>query len=155
MPYAVIVAGTDFSAGGDAAVGEAAEIARRHGARLVVAYVVPPLVAPSPLVDDLMISQATMGVRENLRASGEREIKSRYQEKLAGLAVEPAVLDGEPAWELCELARRKGADLLAVGATGLSGLARVVFGSVASRVVRQAPCSVLIARARVASKAGA
>ncbi len=131
MPYAVIVAGTDFSAGGDAAVGEAAEIARRHGARLVVAYVVPPLVAPSPLVDDLMISQATMGVRENLRASGDG--RSNPATRKSG---RPGGGARGPGWRAGLGALRagppQGGGPPGRGRHRSSGLARVVFGSVAS-----------------------
>lgn len=53
---------------------------------------------------------------------------------------------GKPAPEILELAREIGADLIILGTKGLTGLERVVVGSVAERVVREAGCTVEVAR---------
>jgi len=54
---------------------------------------------------------------------------------------------GVPARELADLAREVGADLLVVGTHGRRGMRRLFLGSVAERVLRAAPCPVLVARA--------
>jgi nucleotide-binding universal stress UspA family protein len=55
---------------------------------------------------------------------------------------------GHAAEEILELAREVGADLIIVGSKGLTGVERLVIGSVAERVVREAGCSVEVARAK-------
>ena len=53
---------------------------------------------------------------------------------------------GKPADELLDLARDIGADLIIVGKNGLSGVERLVLGSVSEKVVRDAGCTVEVAR---------
>ncbi|HEY0986374.1 MAG TPA: universal stress protein, partial [Kofleriaceae bacterium] len=53
---------------------------------------------------------------------------------------------GRAAEEILELARDVGADLIIVGSKGLTGVERLVIGSVAERVVREAGCTVEVAR---------
>jgi len=55
---------------------------------------------------------------------------------------------GKPAEELLILARDVGADLIIVGSKGLTGLERLVLGSVAETVVREAKCTVEVARVK-------
>ena len=55
---------------------------------------------------------------------------------------------GKPAAEILELAREVGADRIVVGTKGLTGVEHFVLGSVAERVVREAGCTVEIARAK-------
>lgn len=60
--------------------------------------------------------------------------------------VEVRVLDGRPATEILAEAERFDADLIVVGARGLSTVRRLLIGSVSSEVVDHAPCPVLVAR---------
>lgn len=53
---------------------------------------------------------------------------------------------GKPAKEILELAREVGADLIVIGSKGLVGVERLVLGSVSERVVREAGCTVEVAR---------
>ena len=53
---------------------------------------------------------------------------------------------GKPADELLALARDVGADLIIVGSKGLTGVERLVLGSVSEKVVREARCTVEVAR---------
>jgi nucleotide-binding universal stress UspA family protein len=62
----------------------------------------------------------------------------------AGIRTETEVLSGDPAHELVSAARRSEADLMVVGTSGLTGVARAVLGSVARNVLINARCSVLI-----------
>lgn len=60
-----------------------------------------------------------------------------------GLQVQPLVLNGVPFVEIVRCARDREADLIVLGTHGRSGLAHLLIGSVAERVVRKAPCPVL------------
>ncbi len=50
---------------------------------------------------------------------------------------------GDPASEILEMAREKGVDLIVMGTHGRTGLLHLLLGSVAERVIRQAPVPVL------------
>ena len=56
------------------------------------------------------------------------------------------IVSGRPFEEICKLAREIKADLIILPTRGLSGLKHVLLGSTAERVVRHAPCPVLIPR---------
>jgi nucleotide-binding universal stress UspA family protein len=53
---------------------------------------------------------------------------------------------GHPADQILALAREVGADLVFIGSHGLTGVERVLIGSVSERVVREAQCPVMVAR---------
>ncbi|HSN30405.1 MAG TPA: universal stress protein [Kofleriaceae bacterium] len=53
---------------------------------------------------------------------------------------------GKPADEILRVAQDVGADLIIVGSKGLTGLERAVLGSVSEKVVREAGCTVEVAR---------
>jgi nucleotide-binding universal stress UspA family protein len=55
---------------------------------------------------------------------------------------------GHPADQILELAREVGADLVFIGSHGLTGVERILIGSVSERVVREAHCPVMVARAK-------
>jgi universal stress protein A len=69
-------------------------------------------------------------------------------EKAVGKKVRTTALfrDGTPHREIAEAARELGADLIIISTHGHKGLARMVLGSTAEKVVRYAPCPVLIVR---------
>jgi nucleotide-binding universal stress UspA family protein len=60
----------------------------------------------------------------------------------------------EPSSAICARAAEIGADLIAAGTRGHTGLAHVVFGSIAERVARLAKCAVLTAHADTPAPAG-
>jgi nucleotide-binding universal stress UspA family protein len=58
------------------------------------------------------------------------------------------VFSGRPFEEICRVAREIEADLIILATRGHGGLRRVVLGSTAERVIRYAPCPVLIPRGK-------
>jgi nucleotide-binding universal stress UspA family protein len=60
------------------------------------------------------------------------------------ITVEPIARKGDPAAILLEAAREARADLIVIGRRGRDFAARTLLGSVAQRVVNQAPCDVLV-----------
>ena len=63
-----------------------------------------------------------------------------------GLAIDTVAREGDPAHVIAEEAEKRGADLIAMGTRGLSGLRHLVLGSTAERVVEYAPCPVMTIR---------
>lgn len=79
-----------------------------------------------------------------------QEVVRRAVERLrnAKLAVSGATFSGDPKTVIVDRARTGGADLLVVGSHGDSTVARLLLGSVSSAVLRYAPCSVEVVRAK-------
>lgn len=63
-----------------------------------------------------------------------------------GLTVETVSREGDPTHVIAEEAEKRGADLIAMGTRGLSGLRHLLLGSNAERVVEHAPCPVMTIR---------
>ncbi|MCA1957567.1 MAG: universal stress protein [Nitrospira sp.] len=82
-----------------------------------------------------------------LRQAG-KLLAQRYEEKMAkaGFQVEEAMRLGKPASEILTQAKRWKADLIVTGAKGLGAIGRALLGSVSTRVVQHASCSVLVVR---------
>lgn len=146
-PTGRVVAAIDFS---DASIralrGLAGSWARRLRGGLWVDYVLDlppaPVAAPFPyLPAGLIPSGAEL---EKLRTDKQTEVEAAMRE--AGVEGKAVVLDGFPPLAICRHARELEAELIVVGTTGKTGLKRVALGSVAERVVREAPCSVVVAR---------
>lgn len=64
----------------------------------------------------------------------------------AGYVVEQAPKLGNPADEILTIAQERNADLIVTGAKGLGAIGRLLLGSVSTRVVQHATCSVLVVR---------
>ncbi|MCO6509206.1 MAG: universal stress protein [Aridibacter famidurans] len=56
---------------------------------------------------------------------------------------------GSPAWEVLAFAEAMAADLIVVGAKGMSAVERVLLGSVSQKVVTEAKCPVRVSRGKV------
>jgi universal stress protein A len=66
---------------------------------------------------------------------------------LHGINGEHRVAVGNASEAVVQVAREMGADLIVIGTSGRSRLARLVLGSTAEQVCHTAPCSVLAVRA--------
>ncbi|HEY8504976.1 MAG TPA: universal stress protein, partial [Gemmataceae bacterium] len=62
------------------------------------------------------------------------------------IRVEHVFLEGDPATEINRYAAEASIDLIVVGTHGRTGAERLLMGSVAERVLRGAPCSVLVVK---------
>jgi nucleotide-binding universal stress UspA family protein len=97
-------------------------------------------VAPRDIAHDDVALRAGSYTDEVARAFA----KLREQlEVRAGVVVEETVLHGDPATELLAFAETVSADLIATGSHGHGFVTRMLIGSVATRILRCAVCSVL------------
>jgi nucleotide-binding universal stress UspA family protein len=62
------------------------------------------------------------------------------------ITVNHVLLEGDPAGEIARYAADAGIDVIVIGTHGRTGVDRLVMGSVAERVMREAPCSVLVVK---------
>ena len=128
----------DFSPSADAALATAADLAALHDGTLRVLHVIPPIrpahgrPLPPPSGD-------IAAARERLAAVVARATARRKVRATSTVEIGPPVA--------CILAAAAKADAIVMGTLGQTGLARLLIGSVAERVVRHAPVPVLTVRA--------
>jgi len=164
---------TDFSAAADRALVRAVQLARERGARLSVLHVIPqgPLALArrfslqSPEVAE---AEARQGARQELVRQVEQQLRQLSGSSPAlsdstapetappalamdGLpSVELIVEVGRPGPEIAAAAARLGADLIILGAHGERFIKEVLLGSTVHKVLRLAPCPVLVVKQPVA-----
>lgn len=129
-----VVAGYDGSDAARRALARVRDLGARTRRVLVVA-VAPDLRSPG------LASELAGGTFDGERL--EEEARGLLDAPEHG-RVEIRTTVGDPAVVLVEVAREVGADLLVVGRRGGDFVARTLLGSVAERVVKQAPCDVLV-----------
>jgi nucleotide-binding universal stress UspA family protein len=138
-----ILVPVDFSAPSRQAFQAAIQLAQRFGSRLAVAHVTR---ANRP---DSHIAAEQAGITFDTQRAGRAKLTEFIQrEKLGNLQPARIVADGVPFDEIAKAARAWEADLLVIATHGYTGLKHVLLGSTAERVVRHAPCPVLVVRSR-------
>ncbi len=136
-PKRILVA-TDFSAGSDEALMHAIDLAKATSASVEILYVL------EPELEEFPFWPSYYGVHGDVIAHinhGLSECAGRVAQ--AGLTCNTKMIEGVAAPEIVNYARDIHADLVVVGTHGRRGLAHVVLGSVAERVVQHATCPVL------------
>jgi len=131
-----IVVGTDFTTDSGKAVAYAGELAKALGARLTVVHVDEA----AAFVPGSDLAKAEGRADRTHMDAVVRELTDRAV-RARGL-----VRPGLPAEGLCEFASEEHADLVVVGGHGHDCFAGVTLSSVAERVLRDAPCPVLMVR---------
>lgn len=133
-----VLAATDFSETAAAALDWAVEVARPHGARVVLVHVLalpaPPtdLISPRPDLEHHLEGAAQAKLDETTAALRER-----------GVEVEARLVRGQAARAIVETAAELAADLVVAGTRGLGGLRHLVLGSTSQRIVQHARPPVL------------
>jgi nucleotide-binding universal stress UspA family protein len=143
IPHHILVP-TDFSMYADRALAYAVRLATALQSRLTLLHVIHSTLLEVPGMEteptyhtylhelEETVSQTLQGMCQQLRD--------------AGIPGDIAIVHGVPYHEIIEIAAAKNVDLIVMGSHGRTGLAHVLLGSVAERVVRLAPCSVLVVR---------
>jgi len=91
----------------------------------------------------LMKVELDQSTREQLEKKLLAEVPEEIQNR-----VETTILFGVPFLEIIMAARDKNIDLIVIGTHGRTGLAHMIIGSVAEKVVRKAPCPVLSVKSK-------
>jgi nucleotide-binding universal stress UspA family protein len=142
-PLRIVLIGSSLEAESDQVVRSGLAVARACGARvqLVHAARIEPLLIgmEAGLGPDFMREEIACRKDELKRQSERLGIGAS---ELAGVSVQA----GAPHQILTDVARKAGADLIVVGATGSGPFAAELLGSTADRVLRKAPCPVLLVR---------
>ena len=132
-----ILCPVDFSESSDAALDLASKLARENGAKLFIVHVEEnPAVVHPGLFGGL--PPATWKEKHKLSKTLPSATEVRFEHDL---------LVGDPAEEIVAFAKRKDVDLIVMGSHGLTGIIRILMGSVAEGVVRRSPVPVLTLKA--------
>src|SRR5579862_5170582 len=145
LPIKNILCPTDFSEPSLAAVKTAGELAEHFGSEICLVYVVPtiPLPTSDPVYDFELPEYEKI-----LHDDAVRKLRDLREEAIkSGVAARTIVGHGQAADEIVIIAEREKVDLIVIATHGSTGLRHFVFGSVAEKVVRVAPCAVLTLRA--------
>jgi nucleotide-binding universal stress UspA family protein len=92
--------------------------------------------------------QALLAAHAGTQKATAEQVLDRAEALLADttVRVERRSLQGSPSEEILHAANGHGADLVVVGSRGLGRFRRILLGSVSERVLREAPCPVLVVR---------
>jgi len=139
-----ILVPTDFSEYADQALNYAIQLAQQLQAHITLLHIIDT--APLGVVEG-----ATM-LPPSYWQELETDIEQIMEESLkrlhdVGLQGETVIVHGVPFQTIVDTAEDKGADVIIMGTHGRTGLPHAIIGSVAEKVVRLAPCPVLVTRA--------
>jgi nucleotide-binding universal stress UspA family protein len=140
LPIRTILCPTDFSPRSEYAFQLACALARDYGARLLVMHVIEPGIVGYPL-GPVTPTPPPADYKERLWEAFRRLQAS--DPKIRELRLDTKMVEGDAKDKICSLARETGCDLIVMGTHGRSGVGRMLLGSVAEQVLRNAPCPVL------------
>ncbi len=166
MIWKTILVPHDFSSSANHALAIARDEAKAHGAKLLLLHVIElPLVIPWNTVIVPQDSTTAIGAASNsvvvpgavtgpisMRDYAIQEGEKHLADLAArvgkdGVSAETFIRSGKAEDEILKFAAERGVDLIAMGTAGRTGLAHLLIGSVAERVVRMSKCAVLTIRA--------
>lgn len=143
LRFQKILCPLDLSAVSQRGLLNATRLARVFGGDLVVLTVVTTI--------GWLSAAVATGQMAGAAAEYENKWRSEFEQFLRGISFaevkwQPEVRQGVPDQQIVAAAREHQADLIVMGATGRTGLGRVLLGSVTRRVLQQLPCSLLVVK---------
>ena len=148
-----VLAATDLSDQSLVAVKTAAALAEKLEARLTLIHCfdpvpyIPPMGIPhAQRLAESIEEEMTEAIGKKLQEVRERHLGGVREVRIA------SVKGPSAAGTVCEYAEEHDVDWIVVGTHGRTGLRHMLVGSVAEKIVRHAPCSVVVARTRASDK---
>jgi nucleotide-binding universal stress UspA family protein len=143
-----ILAPTDFSHHAEGAVRYACGLAEKFGATLHLLHVLPDVIVPVGPDPALITSVPPEYYAETQAQSREALTQVVAPDWPQPQQIVHEVDWGDPVEGIVRYATERGIDLIVLATHGRTGLSHVLLGSVAERIVREAPCPVLTIRDR-------
>lgn len=134
----------DFSEHSKNALQYAISFAKQYNAELILTYVIEPTIYPA----DFSFGQvAVPNIENELCERGRLELDHLVETQIAGiLPARTMIRTGKPFLEIIKTASEEYVDLIIIATHGHTGVEHLLFGSTAEKVVRKAPCPVLVVR---------
>ena len=134
-----ILVATDFSAASESALVAGLSIARRYGSKVCLAHVFRPDAYHSVAPDSRQ-----RALDDAWRDAQRQMMDQLIAGRLSGIPNEVIVEQGDSLWDvLSRMIGERHVDLVVVGTRGRTGIRKLLMGSVAEDIFRQAPCPVL------------
>jgi nucleotide-binding universal stress UspA family protein len=154
--YRRILVPLDGSALAEAALPHAATLATHFQSSLTLLQVATPAAVASstlaaPGADAALALEA---IEASEQAAKEYLAAIAQQPELRGIAVQMEVVEGIPAREIVRRAKAGDVDMIVMSTHGRSGIERLVFGSVADQVLREAGLPILLIRPKAQTQNG-
>jgi nucleotide-binding universal stress UspA family protein len=141
MKIKTIVVPTDLSHNSLRALEPAVDFAKRFGADILLVHVLDAPIYPAMKFANLPT------IQQEVRDTVARQLDRLCNEHIPGDVVSRTVMrEGHPFFEIIAVAKEERADLIVIATHGHTGIKHLLLGSTAEKVVRQAPCPVLIVR---------
>jgi nucleotide-binding universal stress UspA family protein len=137
--YKNLILAYDGSKFSNKALQEAISIAKSSGGSLVILSVVDitdEFESEAPGLTDKMTEKLLKLTQKALEKAVASKVKAKVE-----------VHVGDAFEMIVDIAKKKKADIIVMGSHGRTGLTRLLMGSVTSRVIGHAPCSVLVVKA--------
>ena len=145
-PFTRILVPTDFSELSAVALDYAEALAERCGASLHVLHVIEDRFLLGATSSEIYVPDVP-ALRAALVTSAESELATFVADRVRNaVRVTTEVRVGNAATVICEVAGATARDLGVMGTHGRTGIAHLLLGSVAEKVVHTAPCPVLTVR---------
>jgi nucleotide-binding universal stress UspA family protein len=150
VTYSKILIPLDGSDLAEEALGAAVPLARAFGAPVILLGV---LDLTAGMYDVYSEAFSPVDLRAQLETFLEAALaRAQAAVEREGLSASHTLRVGVPPEEIAALAQEEGVDLIVMTTHGRKGLSHVLLGSVAERVIRTAPCPVLVVRPQAKSR---
>jgi nucleotide-binding universal stress UspA family protein len=148
MNWKTILVPHDFSSSANHALAIARDEAKTHGAQVMLLHVID---LPSQFKPEMVVVPESTGAPMNVKDFAVQQAEQHLADlssRLAkdGVTAQTFIRIGKPEDEIVRFATENSVDLIAMGTHGRTGLAHMLVGSVAERVVRTAKVPVLTIR---------
>ena len=138
-----ILVPTDFSEYADQALNYATQLAQQLQARLTLLHIIDTTPLGVAEGEAMLPPSYWQELETGIAQSMDESLKRLHD---VGLQGETLIAHGVPFQTIIDTAQDRGADMIVMGTHGRTGLTHVLMGSVAEKVVRLAPCPVLVTR---------
>jgi nucleotide-binding universal stress UspA family protein len=141
-----ILVPTDFSEHSEHAAAYAVELARQYGSNEIHCIHVSDIPADLLATSAYYMTGPSEQFVEQVRDEGRKGLDAFVKKNFKDVPVKAVFLEGRPFVEIIRYARENEIDLIVISTHGRSGLKHALFGNVAEKVVRKAPCPVLVVK---------
>ncbi len=138
--YSSILVPFDASAQSRRSLERACALAKQDAARVTIIYVIPRY-------EEMLDFMRTPQIEKSLRGEAERILgEGRALAQSLGVEAQVEIGEGHGGDEITKAVVKDGHDLVVMGTSGWRGMNKALLGSTAERVIRDAPCPVLVVK---------
>ncbi len=140
-----ILVPTDFSKFSSSALELAVDIAKHNNAKIHLLHVVDII---QQCVADYCLSNSDVSmINGQIKATSNANLKKMIDKhKKDGVQILGDIKEGTPYEQILKEQKAKKADLIVISSHGKTGLKKYLMGSVADKVVKGAPCNVVLVK---------